>query len=372
MSSVNPNSDFIAESAGIDDRIPMSIVERDDIPSITSVIVDGQVHPLGIVKDFRKHDDIARFLPEIPQRISFSWVRLLPCEVLAVHSHPTATFILVCDGEGYFTGDLTGRMRAGSAVMVPSNCYHGFCGAGKKGFWAVSIQFEDLGLYEDTSNARVSFKNEEIFRPNPMNLLLDAQNFFMDDFAKNNYFFEFLKSDDINQNSVMSKFLDNVQHFSNHFQKILKARVECSISDVEKKLAIEHLEEEKDHDVNLARFRGNPNLTKADIEIEDLLNWFEASMRTDSDAEKIVLMHLVLEGSGELAHSAVYEVTKDMPVGKHFLLHQEEDDGHLQMGIDALSEMSDLNIEALLTKLITGWAKLNRLCELVASTALSK
>jgi len=310
----------------------MRLIERKDIPSLTSVVVDGETHQLGIVKDFRKNEFIAEFLPEVPERISFSWVRLLPGEVLSVHSHPTATLILVCDGDGYFTGDLTGPMRAGSAVLVPPNCFHGFCGAGDNGFWALSIQFESLGLYEDTNNARVSFQNQSMNRDFNINLLLDAHAFFMDDY-KDNYFFSFLHSEAFKQEPIREKFLDNVQYFSSQFQKILLARLNTSTSDIERQLAEEHLEEEKDHDINLAKYRNNPTPSPVDKEIIELLAWFEDAMINRSEAEKVVLMHFVLEGSGELAHSAVYQVTKHLPVGKHFLIHQEEDDGHFMTSV---------------------------------------
>lgn len=348
-------------------RPSMVIVERSEIPSITSVNIDGSIHNLGIVKDFRKNDIISRFLPESPERTSFSWVRLLPGEVLSVHSHPTASLILICSGVGYFTGDISGRLSAGSTVIVPPDCFHGFCGAGEEGFWALSIQLESTGLYENQENPRVLFNNKKN-RRDSMEILLRAHDFFMEDYKDNN-FFSFLESEDALNPNIFSRFLDNLQYFSHAFQNIIKTRLENAESAIEYNLALKHLEEEKDHDVNFSKYRGNPKIENIDNEIKAIGQWFCDEMKEKGDAEKIVLMHLVLEGSGELAHKEVYKVTRDTPVGKHFLLHQEEDEDHLQMGVDALKKMNNLAIEPLLTSLIAGWSKMNRLCELMVKTA---
>lgn len=349
-------------------HLAMTIVKRSDIPSITSVIVDGEEHNLGIVKDFRKDPVLASFLPEIPQRTSFSWVRLLKGETLAVHSHPTSSLIIVCDGEGYCTGDISGSLEAGAIVVVPPNCLHGFCGAGNNGFWALSIQTESLGLYENIASPRVSFDSEQHKDLNHIDLLMKAHDFFMQDYQKNDFFL-LLKSDEIKNNIVLERFLDHLQYFSSRFQDILRCRVANAKQEIEIKLALDHLEEEKDHDTNFAKLRGNSELKNISQELIETANWFEESMKVLSESEKIVLMHFVLEGSGQLAHAKVSKVVQDMPVSAHFALHEEEDEEHFFMGVEALKTMPDLNIEKLLTILITGWSKLNQLCTAMAKGA---
>ena len=348
----------------------MSIIERKNIPQITSIKINGQEHSLGLVKDFRKDPILASFLPEKPERISFSWVRLLSSETLAVHSHPTASLIIICEGEGYCTGDISGYLESGSIVVVPPNCLHGFCGAGSNGFWGLSLQLESLGLYESINSPRVMF-NRVSNKSDNMELLLEAHNFFMLDFKRNS-FFQLLESKSIGDSIVLDQFLDNILYFSKRFQSILKTRLKHANSEIERRLAIEHLEEEKDHDVSFARSRGNPVLNNIHQTLVETADWFESSMVTLSDAEKIVLMHFVLEGSGQLAHSAVHKRVRHLPVAEHFELHQEEDEEHFLMGVEALKIMDNLKIEHLLTTLITGWSNLNKMCACMADSAQSQ
>ena len=68
----------------------MKVIRRDDIPTLRSVVVDGEEHNLGILKDFRKHPDLAAFIPE-HSRLSMAGVHLEPEEVLAIHAHPTGS-----------------------------------------------------------------------------------------------------------------------------------------------------------------------------------------------------------------------------------------------------------------------------------------
>lgn len=134
----------------------MFVVSRKDIPAISSIMVNGELYDLGLLKDLRKHSKLANFLPDTA-RVSISWTRLLKNEVLAIHQHPTLSIIIITEGKGRTMGDCHENVQAGDIIVVPVNAKHGFVGEGKKGFWALSLQFEGLGLYEDTSNPRVNF-----------------------------------------------------------------------------------------------------------------------------------------------------------------------------------------------------------------------
>jgi len=346
--------------------ISMAVVHRDDMPQITSVEVDGVVQQLGVLKDFRKHPSVAKFMPETPERASFSWVRLLPGETLAVHAHPTKTFIIICEGEGYCTGDLTEKMESGTIVMVSPNYLHGFCGAGEKGFWALSIQFEGLALYEDTAHTRVKFDRFTESKPS-LKHIFQAQEFFINDY-KNNALFDIIKKPNFKQD-YCDPLLDAIQHWSHCFQQILKTRLQYAQSKVEYDLALEHLEEEKDHDVQMASMRGNPTLRTINPVIAEISQWFCDKMQYAKEEEKLILMHLVLEGSAEYAHNAIYPYVEDGEVEAHFRLHAEEDEDHVQMGIDALASHNNVNYENLLTSLLTGWVMINRLCEQMSQSA---
>ncbi|WP_086933972.1 cupin domain-containing protein [Agarilytica rhodophyticola] len=344
----------------------MHVVNREDIPQISTVFVDNKEHNLGLLKDFRKHELLANFIPDSPERVSFSWVRLLPGETLAVHAHPTKTFIIVCEGEGYCTGDYTGKISGGSIVMVAPNFLHGFCGAGKNGFWALSIQFEGLGLYENTEQARVKFEDFEMVKPS-MRHISEAQEFFLEDY-KRNPLFSIIKEDNF-QTAYREPLLDAIQHWSQCFQLIISDRVKYAQSNTEKKLALMHLEEEKDHDTKMAALRGNPDIGDLHPIANEVTNWFRKAMKELSDAEKIILVHFVLEGSAEFAHNEIHAYVEGSEVEEHFRFHAEEDEDHVLMGVDALSNMSNVNYEKLLTSLITGWVMINRVCAQMSYSA---
>ena len=99
------------------------VVQRNAIPSVLSVVVDGVSRSLGVHKDFRRHPLIASFLPE-HARLSVSWVQLREGEALSDHLHPTASMILICEGRGRVTGDHSADLAPGDVVMVPPGTRH--------------------------------------------------------------------------------------------------------------------------------------------------------------------------------------------------------------------------------------------------------
>jgi mannose-6-phosphate isomerase-like protein (cupin superfamily) len=134
----------------------VKIIHRNAIPALKSIEIGNNVHNLGLLLDFRKNRDLAAFLPE-QGRFSLSWVRLKKEETLSAHAHPTVSMIIITEGEGVTMGDIQQPIAAGDIVIVSPHSKHGFTGKGKEGFWALSIQFEGLGLYEDPTRARVKF-----------------------------------------------------------------------------------------------------------------------------------------------------------------------------------------------------------------------
>ena len=140
--------------------LPMQVVKRDSIPSISTITVEGKKYNLGQLHDFRKNTLLEKFIPEY-SRVSISWVKLKQGEVLEPHLHPTSSLIIVCEGEGQVIGDCQQIISKGDSIIVPPNNLHGFIGGGKDGFWALSIQFEGHGLYEDRSNPRVKFASDD-------------------------------------------------------------------------------------------------------------------------------------------------------------------------------------------------------------------
>jgi hypothetical protein len=90
----------------------VKIIHRNAIPALKSIEIGNNVHNLGLLLDFRKNRDLAAFLPE-QGRFSLSWVHLKKEETLSAHAHPTASMIIITEGEGVTMGDIQQPIAAG-------------------------------------------------------------------------------------------------------------------------------------------------------------------------------------------------------------------------------------------------------------------
>jgi quercetin dioxygenase-like cupin family protein len=135
----------------------IAIVRRVDITAISEIMEDGELHHLGEQRDFRRHPLLAAFIPE-RARLAIAWVKLGPGQILASHRHPTRSLLLCTGGRGIVLEHPDQIIEPGDAVLVPEGSTHGFKGLDPAGIEGLSIQFEDRGLYEDTSSPLVQFE----------------------------------------------------------------------------------------------------------------------------------------------------------------------------------------------------------------------
>jgi len=68
--------------------------------------------------------------------------------------------IIITSGKARLTGDNPCVVTEGDIICVPRNTKHGFIGDGPNGFWGLSIQFEERGLYEEPDKALVMFDEQ--------------------------------------------------------------------------------------------------------------------------------------------------------------------------------------------------------------------
>jgi hypothetical protein len=94
-----------------------------------------------------------------PGDFSVSWVALRHGETLQPHTHPIQSMMVVYDGSGDMLGDLNRPIAQGDIIVVPPGQRHGFVG-GPHGLRALSIQFGD-GLYTNPERPRVIFGHSE-------------------------------------------------------------------------------------------------------------------------------------------------------------------------------------------------------------------
>lgn len=338
----------------------MRIINRDSLDGISSAVVDGVVHNLGLVKDFHKNPVLKDFIAGAT-RLSLSWVRLLPGEELAVHQHPTKSMIIVAEGTGVVNGDLSGPIASGDIVVVPSNARHGFVGGSPAGFWALSLQFEGGGLYEDPESPRVEFAGSD----NAVDLVRAANQQHIDEYRRS-ALVSLVQGLDRQPGSVRERLLDFLQGWSDAFQRVVTARVVAETDDRSRLLAQEHLAEEQGHNRLLDRSRaGRP--ARRDPVISAVSSWFVDRMSFAGSVERTVLAHLVLEGSGMVFHTAALPAFGD---GDYFRLHEEADASHLDMGYRALATRRDWSVDEVLAILRDGWQMMTLLSDRMAECGL--
>lgn len=348
-------------------RVAMVLVKREEIPAIHEILVDGKVHPLGIHKDFRRHPVLKRHLPE-NARVSFSWVRLGVGEELAVHAHPTASIIIVASGNGRSSGDLEADFTDGDVIVVPPNFRHGFRGSAPAGYWALSIQLEGAGLYEDTTAARVAFSGAEERSPKLRELIRFNQEFMESHLA--NPIFAFIGGEHVEDKRKRARLLDAIQVWSNFYQKMVRLRSCLSSKPVFGEAAEVHLAEEFQHNVHLAKDRGEDAAPLWDPVLEAGSSWFVWKMFALDDAERAALVHLVLEGGSTVFHARANKVMARYDETRHFGVHDEADQGHLEIGFKVLEGLPDAKYPELRNVVKEGWGMLNLICARMAELAV--
>ncbi|MFC3031129.1 cupin domain-containing protein [Pseudoalteromonas fenneropenaei] len=313
----------------------VSLVKRDDIPSMRTIEVNGVEHWLGHVKDFTKHQDLQAFLPK-DNRISMAWVRLEAGEQLDEHVHPVESMILICEGGAKTLGDVETDMVAGDALLVPPTRPHGFIGAEPSGFWGLSLQFDSRGLYEDIADPWATFHEDENYlvqnADNIVDKLFQTNDKFKDRFDKHRLF-ALVKKGLLKQPHAKQRFLDCFQVWSNHFQKMVFFRYLTTNSKLHSDIAWEHLLEEFGHNKSLESSR-KQHTEIFDPILEATSNWFSSAMQRISDQQKLVLVHLVVEASATIFYKHLAPEMSSDTSSEHFHSHESDDHHHVKMGYD--------------------------------------
>lgn len=347
--------------------VKMQVIQRDVLPILKSVTVEGKTYSLGQLQEFRKNPILSNFIPDV-SRLSMSWVKLKKGETLEIHQHPTSSLIIVSEGEGEVMGDCQQIIRAGDVVIVPPNSQHGFVGGGTAGFWALSVQFEGLGLYEDREAPRVHFVEENASPYKAIEPLLTLQTEFEKKFKKNPLM-KLLHSPDSKKPEVKARLLEALNHWSDWFQKLLATRVSVGGKMDFFEAAQLHMQEEIGHNKILLNIRKDSPISFWDPLFDSTASWFYHQILTGTDEEKTVLMHLVLEGASTLFHTEAKELFPDYDF---FELHSTLDEEHFDMGCRLLANSPTIDVPHLLTILEHGWSVFNILATQMAFYALGK
>lgn len=345
----------------------INIINRNSIQSLNSIIAGGKQHYLGIHKDFRKDSKLNQFLPD-NCRLSIAWVYLNKDEQLDVHEHPIETLIIICKGSGKMIGDLEKEINEGDVITISRGAKHGFIGSGPNGYWALSIQLEERGLYEDENKALVNFR-DPLRQDCYLNKLLKTNRKYIEDYLQNSLF-KLILSDKIKNKYVRSKLLDCIQVWSDIFQHVVMSRYIFTSDDRFKPLALTHMMEEYGHNRNLQASRNAELIKIEDSILHATSEWFAYKMLGYSDIERLVVVHLVLEGSANAFHHVAHPIMQSFKETKHFEVHSIEDDAHMNMGLDLLQNIDHATYGRLEKLLKESWAMMNALCHRMAELSI--
>jgi quercetin dioxygenase-like cupin family protein len=313
----------------------VQVVPREAIRPIHSVQHGAETHTLGELRDFAWHDALKEFMP--PQsEFSMSWVRLGPGETLSPHVHPIQSLMIFYAGSGKMLGAAPQTVDAGSVVVVPPGCEHGFT-AGPEGLAALSIQFGD-GLYTNAEKPRVIFSDQE----NSLASLLAYNERRMEEFGKRPIFQ--LLADGTLDNEVQRKvYLEHLQLWVNGNQTLLFARQASCRDNAFGLPFLQHMQEELGHDdlhADRADQSGSKQPEVNDAILAAITSWFTYQMYIRDNADKTAIIHLVIENASNVYHRHAAPALAKYVNNRYFDVHIEGDDAHAALGAKLLANES--------------------------------
>lgn len=338
------------------------VFNRDQIPSIRNIEENGKLTYLGVVKNFRSVEQLDQFIPQ-NGRLAASWVRLAKDEILEIHTHPVSSLYIITEGEAYLLNGVSQQLlKKGDIITIPPGADHGFIGAGLNGYWGLSIQFEERGIYEDPKQPLVNFKDPFSFLKELQ--LINAQ--YIERFEKNEIFNVLLKErlSDCQKN----RFLDYLQILSDNFQKMVLIRSGLTDNKEFEQTFKEHLKEEFGHDEALRNSRDNL-VCKEDAIFESLCTWFNYKMLTLDNLEKVVLVHLVIESSADIFYSKIMHIFNTDKI-THFECHSEHDNNHKDVDQELFKHINKSTFDSLALILKQGWSIVEKQYERLAELTL--
>lgn len=174
-----------------------------------------------------------------------------------------------------------------------------------------------------------------------------------------------LNSKKLKSNVTRKKLLACIQTLSDYFQKVVMLRnVFCEDSRY-LPVTQNHLKEEFFHNLSLMEERKNKP-AQWDPILESTSSWFAWKMITLNEQEKTLLVHFVLEASGNLFFQKAYPIMKMHGKADYFKLHSEADEEHEKMGGRLLKNISQDQFSRMLEVLTQGWEVMTAVSDRIA------
>lgn len=184
-----------------------------------------------------------------------------------------------------------------------------------------------------------------------ISLLLEDQAHFIERFIAHPHI-QLVRTVSLDDKATHERLLEALNIFGNWFQRMIYMRAAVGGPPAYQNLAIQHIQEEIGHDTSLFKMRGSKEITWYDPILEATCSWFFEKMLSAPVEEKTVLMHFVVEGSGDVFHK---EALRLFGKASHFTTHVELDEDHFAIGCRILASSGNFDIERLRLVLKQGW-----------------
>jgi|GEM_PF-17862 len=304
---------------------------------------------------FHNHDALGDFLPD-EKSVGFSWLDLAPGAQAPPARSDKRALVVVYGGSGHLRTDAEREVRSNDIVAIPAGAEYTLGPAGKDGLRGIVVEFE---VATRRSLARGTIPVPEfddrgqdvVVEARSIETLLARNEEKLSEWLKGP-FFTMLRDGTLDDPSRRAVFLGCIQVVSDAFQQIMLGR-QATCSDPRfAPVFFEHLREEIGHNTLLAARPASVGVS--DPILVATANWFAHRMFVADNADKAVLVHLILEAAGHHFHS--FALSEIGEVGEsYYEVHAHHDEEHTEMGIELIRGLDSKTYSHLHGVLEHGW-----------------
>ncbi|MDW6002246.1 cupin domain-containing protein [Vibrio mangrovi] len=334
----------------------VKVIERVNIPTISHVNINGELHYIGNVQPLNNNPEFREFINNIGNGSGISYVKLNPGETHNIHTHDVESLLIVTKGKARLLGKNI-IVSENNIICIPRGTEHGFSCDQNSGLEGISIQFEDGALFENTPNITFNVKFDSANQLICFNKKRCKE-------IQGSRFFKIFDDGVVNNNYSLTVFKIYLRQWSSIFQKIMFMRQASSINKKYDDIFLEHFKEEFGHDEML------PESNNWDPAIDAYGNWFVLKMLQMDNLEKLVVVHLVLEKCADVFHSHAKKYIKDTE--KYIESHAELDHNHSEIGRELYENLSEEKCLELIDLCDKSWAIFESLLDRIAELSINK
>lgn len=309
-----------------------SIVPRSDIP-IAHAADDTDLE--------RRPFDAHALLSEIVPRsdVDMAWTQARPGQEVALRSHPTRTMLVILEGNAELTGGVQRAVEQGDVVTVPAGQQYGFRDVGPLGLHVLQVSFTNQ------ATGKRSLESRDLAQ-------LLSRNAARMHAALENPFYLLLRSGELRKPNRRGVMREALRVFSDAFQTILFTRQATCRDERFLRAFHAHLTEEIGHN-ELLKVRTRSQATTDPI-LRASSVWFCHQMLLLDNSGKAVV-NLVLETAGYHFHTLASNVLAGDESAEYFRVHAEDDEAHMEMGLENLGDLHPENYRKLHEVLESSW-----------------